>query len=146
VKSRTGYVLTLGSAPILWVSKLQTEIALSTLESEYIALSQGMRDLLPARDLLAEVASSIQLEYDSKSSVSSVFEDNDGARRLADSRGPIMSPRTKHICIKYHWFRSKIVGDVVLKRIDTSKNIADIFTKALSRVEFELKRKLLMGW
>jgi hypothetical protein len=105
-----------------------------------------MRDLLPARDLLSEIASSIQLEYDSSSSVSSVFEDNDGARKLADSKGPLMSPRTKHISVKYHWFRSKIGGEIMLTRIDTSKNIADIFTKALSRVEFESKRKLLMGW
>jgi hypothetical protein len=42
VKSRTGYVITLGGCPVLWVSKLQTEIALSTLESEYIALSQAI--------------------------------------------------------------------------------------------------------
>lgn len=57
-----------------------------------------------------------------------------------------MSPRTKHIAVKYHWFRSKIGENVRLERIDTSKNIADIFTKPLSRVEFENKRKLLMGW
>ena len=44
VKSRTGYVLMLGDCPILSVSKLQTEIALSTLEAEYIALSQAMRE------------------------------------------------------------------------------------------------------
>jgi Reverse transcriptase (RNA-dependent DNA polymerase) len=49
VRSRTGYCLTLDSCPVLWVSKLQTEIALSTVEAEYIALSQSMRDLLPMR-------------------------------------------------------------------------------------------------
>ena len=43
VKSRTGYVITLGNCPLMWTSKLQTEIALSTLEAEYIALSQAMR-------------------------------------------------------------------------------------------------------
>jgi Reverse transcriptase (RNA-dependent DNA polymerase) len=44
VKSRTGYVLTLAGCPLTWVSKLQTEIALSTLESEYIALSTAIRE------------------------------------------------------------------------------------------------------
>ena len=34
VKSRTGYVLTLGGCPVTWSSKLQTEIALSTTEAE----------------------------------------------------------------------------------------------------------------
>ena len=36
VKSRTGYCLTLGSCPLIWVSKLQTEVALSTTEAEYM--------------------------------------------------------------------------------------------------------------
>jgi hypothetical protein len=47
VKSRTGFVITLGSIAVTWCSKLQTEIALSTMESEYIALSQAMRTSLP---------------------------------------------------------------------------------------------------
>lgn len=42
VKSRTGYVLVVAGCPVTWVSKLQTEIALSTMEAEYIALSQAM--------------------------------------------------------------------------------------------------------
>ena len=46
VKSRTGYVITLGGCLVLWVSKLQTEIALLTLECEYIAFLQVMQDLL----------------------------------------------------------------------------------------------------
>ena len=40
VKSCTRYVLTLGTCPLIWVSKLQTEVALSMTEAEYIALSQ----------------------------------------------------------------------------------------------------------
>ena len=35
VKSRTGYALLFDGCPLLWVSKLQTEIALSTMEAEY---------------------------------------------------------------------------------------------------------------
>ena len=55
VKSRTGYVKFYRDAPLMWVSKLQTQIALSTMESEYIALSQAMRDLIPIREILKEV-------------------------------------------------------------------------------------------
>ena len=47
VKSRTGFVMTLGGTPVLWSSKLQSEFALSTCEAEYIALSTAMRELLP---------------------------------------------------------------------------------------------------
>jgi hypothetical protein len=52
VKSRTGYVIFFCGVPLLWVSKLQTQIALSTCEAEYIALSQSMRDLIPIRETL----------------------------------------------------------------------------------------------
>jgi hypothetical protein len=49
VRSRTGFVITLGAVPVVWKSKLQSEIALSrtTCEAEYIAASQAMRELLP---------------------------------------------------------------------------------------------------
>ena len=43
VMSRTGFVIMYANCPIYWVSKLQTEIALSTAEAEYIALSQALR-------------------------------------------------------------------------------------------------------
>jgi hypothetical protein len=46
-KSRTGYVIKFCNVPILWVSKMQTQIALSTMEAEYIALFQSMCDLIP---------------------------------------------------------------------------------------------------
>ena len=44
--SRTGFVITLGSVPVLWKSVVQTEIALSTMEAEYIALATAMHKLI----------------------------------------------------------------------------------------------------
>jgi hypothetical protein len=62
VRSRTGYVLLLAGCPLFWVSKLQTEIATSTLEAEFIALSQAMRDLIPARQILQAIGKSMGLD------------------------------------------------------------------------------------
>ena len=147
VKSRTGYVCTLGEVPVLWASKLQTEIALSTLEAEYIALSQAMRELMPLRALMETLSSSLGLERDAKTSISTVWEDNNGTLCLARKEAPLMTPRTMHIAIKYHWFRSKICkGEVEIEPIDTSVQNADIFTKGLRRTEFESKRMLMLGW
>ena len=41
--------------PLLWVSKIQIQVALSTMESEYIALSHSMRYLIVVREILKEI-------------------------------------------------------------------------------------------
>ncbi len=52
--SRSGYIIFYTGCPIHWVSKLQNEIALSTIEAEYIALFQSMQDIIPLMNLLKE--------------------------------------------------------------------------------------------
>jgi hypothetical protein len=85
VKSRTGFVLLVAGCPVAWVSKLQTEIALSTLEAEYIALSQAMRDILPTRVVVKEIANFLQYNNTIHFRAhSDVFEDNNGALTLAN--------------------------------------------------------------
>ena len=59
--SRTGYVIQFMGCPILWVSKLQTEIALSTTEAEYIALSQAMRDVIPLMTIIEELSEVLKI-------------------------------------------------------------------------------------
>jgi hypothetical protein len=53
--SHSGNIVTYCGCPIHWVSKLQSEVALSTTESEYIALSMGSRELIPLRCLVIEL-------------------------------------------------------------------------------------------
>ena len=147
VKSRTGLLLNFGGVPILWSSKLQSEIALSTLEAEYIALSQGMRELVSARSMVLELAAKMDMDLKGASTVSKAWEDNVGTQNLANSKGPLMTARTKHIGIKYHWFRSKIKpNEIEILRVSTDLQRADIFTKGLTWFAFEEKRKLVMGW
>jgi hypothetical protein len=55
--SRTGFIIVLTGVPIHWSSKLQTEIALSSTEAEYIALSQCYIALLPMRRTLKYILS-----------------------------------------------------------------------------------------
>ena len=146
VKSRTGYVLLLNDCPILWVSKLQTEIALSTMEAEYIALSQSMRDILPMRGTLNDVGRCFGLVTNKKPiTKSTVFEDNNGARTLATV--PRLTPRSKHIGVKYHFFRQHVTNKTIdVVRVDSKEQKADIFTKGLTADLFEHVREILMGW
>ena len=132
---------------MVWSSKLQTEIDLSILESEYIALSQSMRELIPLRNTLIEIGENLNLSFCNPMVIhSTIFEDNNGTLGLATS--PKMSPRTKHIGIKYHWFRSYIGKEkgYVIEKIESGNQKADIFTKGLSEVVLGRVRKLLMGW
>lgn len=147
VKSRTGYVFTLAGCPISWSSKLQTEIALSTLEAEYIALASAMREFLPLRRLLKEFGKTMDLQLEEKGLLHSVvFEDNNGALALATA--PKLTPRTKHIAVKYHFFKDHIGESKGIKivKIESEFQKADIFTKGLPQEDFERIRGLLMGW
>jgi hypothetical protein len=107
-RSRTGYVIMLGQSPVLWASKMQTEVALSTMESEYIALLTAMRALIPLRQLHEQMTEAIGLPTNATSTISTVFEDNRAAEILATTNPPRLTPRSKHIAVKYHWFREQL--------------------------------------
>ena len=61
-RSRTGFVVTFSNCSLLWVSKLQIEIALSTLHSEYVSLSHSVRALLPLEILIKEVIDNLGID------------------------------------------------------------------------------------
>jgi hypothetical protein len=77
LKSRSGYVIMLGQIPISWGSKLQFETALSTMEAEYISLSQALCIHLPLHIVLDEVSTFLHLKHNLHSLIkSTIFEDN----------------------------------------------------------------------
>ena len=104
--SRTGYIIKFANCPIVWVSKIQTEIYLSTTEAEYISLSQSMRYFIPLRHIMLEVSSVFGMKFDLCNSYTTTFEDNKGAIEFATE--PKYIHRTKHISIKWHHFRDHI--------------------------------------
>ena len=145
VLSRTGYVIMYAGCPIIWCSKLQTEIALSTVEAEYMALSQALREVIPMMVLLNEIKTVFPTVITAPKVHCKVWEDNSGCISLAKEGR--FSPRTKHIAIKYHHFRSKVVdGSISIHAIDTKEQTADIFTKPLDESLFVYLRKKLCGW
>lgn len=64
VKSHTGFLITFMGCPLLWTSKLQSQIALSTMEAEYIALSQAMHELIGFRGILKDIYSIVLQSQD----------------------------------------------------------------------------------
>jgi len=153
VRSRTGYVITLGGVPVIWKCKLQTEIALSTTESEYIAACMGTRELLPMRRILDEICETMGIVRPMSMTMSTVWEDNAAALTLMNPPLRKMTPRSKHMAVKYHWVRSKVGnrdkrGNITIsaKKIETKDQRADIFNKGLRTADFERIRKFLIGW
>ena len=53
-RSRTGYVIMFAGCPLIWASKLRTEITLSSTEAEYVALSTATREIIHLIDFLKE--------------------------------------------------------------------------------------------
>jgi hypothetical protein len=145
-KSRSGYVILYAGCPIAWCSKLQTIIALSSCEAEYVALSESLRDTIPLMNLINEFKDHGFSVTSSQPRVfCKAFEDNSGALELA--RLPKMRPRTKHINIKYHHFREHVrLGLIEVLPISTSEQLADIFTKPLAQNTFLKLRKALLHY
>ena len=77
-----------------------------------------------------------------------IFEDNNGV--IANVNAPRMSPRTKHLAVKYHFFKDKIgpsAGhDIYIQKVESASQKADIFTKGLPFEDFKRICGLIMGW
>ena len=158
VKSRTGYIMSVGGCYILCKSQLQSTIALSTSEAEYGALSQAMRALIPIRETLLEMIKTVEMvdaqmkrPFGDKETLCSfptvVHEDNTSALNLAVNQK--VTSRTKHWCIKFHFFWSYVndtTKNTTVVQVDTKEQRADYLTKGLVVLLFVNCRKLNQGW
>ncbi|KAH9751503.1 hypothetical protein KPL71_014323 [Citrus sinensis] len=130
-KSTTGYVFTLAGAAVSWVSKLQTVVALSTIEAEYMAATQVCKEAIWIQRLLEELVH--------KQEKISVFCDSQSALHIA--RNPTFHSRTKYIGVQYHFVREVVEdGSVDLQKIHTKENLADVLTKPINADKFMCSR------
>ncbi|KAH9651792.1 hypothetical protein KPL70_026888 [Citrus sinensis] len=130
-KSTTGYVFTLAGAAVSWVSKLQTVVALSTTEAEYMAATQACKEAIWIQRLLEELGHGQEKI--------SVFCDSQSALHFA--RNPAFHSRTKHIGVQYHFVREVVEdGSVDLQKIHTKENLADVLTKPINTDKFVSSR------
>ena len=147
-KSRSRWVIMYARCPITWSSKLQTLMALSTMETEYVALSSALRDQIPIMQLLKEViARGIDEKFTSPCMHCMAFQDNGGAIELV--RLPKIRPRMKHINNYYHHFHSYTEGsdpEITVRAVSTEDQLGDMFTKPLLEALFTNFRHLIMGW
>ncbi|KAE8725113.1 hypothetical protein F3Y22_tig00009009pilonHSYRG00067 [Hibiscus syriacus] len=124
-RSTTGYLFTLAKAPVSWKSTLQSTVALSTTEAEYMAVSEAVKEAIWLNGLMEDlgvVQSHISLYCDSQSAI-----------HLAKNQ--VYHSRTKHIDVRYHFVREIFEeGKILLQKITTSENPADMMTKVATEV------------
>lgn len=144
--SRTGYVILYAGCPILSASKMQTLVALSTTEAEYIALSSALREVIGILNLLNELKErKFAFNHSIPTVKCRVFEDNQSCIAIATDHRT--RPRTKHLSVRLHHFRSHILNKTIsIEHVSTKEQLADMFTKPLARPQFEKLRDRLMGW
>lgn len=124
-KSVGGYCSLVWGGCISWQSKKQELVALSSTESEYIAVSTAAREAIWLTRLLREFKEEIHLPV-------TIFEDNQGC--IAMSKNPEHHARTKHIDVKHHFIRDQVAkGSLILEYCTTKEMVADIMTKPLAR-------------
>jgi hypothetical protein len=124
-RSVTGYVFVLSGGPISWASRRQKTVAQSTVEAEYMATAEAVKETIWWRRFLGELAQPTD-------SPTPLYSDNAGSISLAQN--PEHHARTKHIDVKYHLTREHLqLGTISLQRVPTKENTADVFTKALPR-------------
>ncbi|KAK2990712.1 hypothetical protein RJ640_009878 [Escallonia rubra] len=134
-RSTTDFCTFLGSNYISWSAKKQSNVARSNAKAEYRAMAFTTVELTWLSFLLRDVG--IVQHHPS-----TLFCDNLAA--LYMSINPVFHARTKHIEVDYHFVREKVaIGSLVIQFVSSNQQLADIFTKPLSRDAFQhLRTKL----
>jgi len=136
-KSTGGYVFMLNGGPVSWKSQLQSCVALSTAEAEYMGLTEASKEAMFLRFLL-DNCNFTQTES------TMLLEDNQSAIALSNSA--ITNNRTKHIDIKYHFVRELVLSaEVRIVYCPTEIMLADVFTKPLASPRHAILCRSIMG-
>lgn len=131
-RSTTGYCIFLGSNCVSWASKKQPTVSRSSAEAEYRALATTAAEITWLQYLFHDLG----ITFERKPIL---LCDNKSAIHM--SRNPVFHARSKHIEIDYHFIREKVTtGEIDLRYLPTTKQIADVLTKALPRDSFETFR------
>jgi hypothetical protein len=146
VKSRTGYVIRFANCPIVWASKLQSLIALSTTEAEVIALSTATREIIHLIKFARELKyHGYPVAKDTPTIKCRIFEDNSGCLEIA--KVPKVRPRTKHMATQIFHFRHHVeAGDLMIEKCCTTKMAADHLTKSTDQKTLKVHQKEIQGW
>lgn len=134
-RSTAGYVTMVAGGAVGWASKLQTIVAVSTTEAEYIAAVEAGKEIMWMRNILSEFGFPV-------SQVSTLKMDNQGAIRVA--KNPEHHGRMKHLDLRTYWLRDAVDRDIMAPEyIPTAEMTADILTKAVPAPKVKFCREAM---
>ncbi|XP_070007455.1 secreted RxLR effector protein 161-like [Nicotiana sylvestris] len=130
-KSTSGMAHFFGSCLVTWATKKQNSVALSTDEAEYVGTVSCCAQLLWIKQQLMDSGIKVGCIH--------IFCDN--ASAISMTKNLIHHKRTKHIDVRHHFLRDNYEKKLItIEFCVTDKQIAYIFTKALSREHFKRNR------
>lgn len=130
----TGYVFTLRGCIINWRASLQSTIALSTTEAEFMALAKGIKEAIWLNGLMTEI--------DQGQNPVDIYCDNQSVIHLLKDQ--MHHERTKHMGIKYNFICKAVAKKTIrVKKIHTSQNPVDMMTKLLTSTRFTILMNLV---
>jgi len=128
-KSFSGLIIQLANGTVIWSSRKQTSVSMSTVVAEYLSLSSAVPEVLWLTELLNEMGFS-----NLAPKPATILMDNSGAICVAKNRS--IARKTKCIDVRHHFLRDEFrKGNVTFTHVRSSDNIADIMTKSLPPVK-----------
>lgn len=132
-KSTSGYLFMWNKGAVSWRSQKQKCVALSTAESEYVALASAAQEAIWMAQLIGDMTAEGAREME-------ILEDNQSAIEM--SSNPKYHGRTKHIDIRHHFIRDQVEqGNVRLTYCPTKEMVADLLTKSIPADQFKSLRR-----
>ena len=134
-KSISGFVVMNGTGPVNWHSSKQELTATSSCEAEYIAIYEAHCDVMKFRNILTA------LDFDT-SQPTLIYEDNNAVIGILNE--VVNEKKSKFFLVKYHRTKEMVKKKYIdVQYINTTQNIADMFTKPLPKESFIKFRNML---
>ena len=136
-RSVSGAVLMLAKGAISWHSRMQEVTASGTSETQYVALSEVVKEVIFLRQVQEFMEPSMRV------GAVNVFEGSEGAIKLATNKH--VSRRTRHIDVKHHLEREgSDARKVRVAYVKSGDQHADLLTKSLAMHKFYKHAKFIL--
>ncbi|KAK3279430.1 hypothetical protein CYMTET_12685 [Cymbomonas tetramitiformis] len=136
-RSVTGSLVRLNGSTVMYSSKLQKTVAVSTAEAELIALSECARDVEYVVNLLTEF-SPVKLPV-------TIHGDNHAS--VAQAENVLNNAATRHVAVRNRYVAKLVeLGKIVIAKVPTQENLAHFFTKSLALERFRVLSAVVLRY